>query len=143
MTPERKEYLMEHTGREATIRDLIRGYKHELKKCKAVCSSYDLKRIGRKPLGYRIHIVQVNETKLIIQALRHELQRLKGMDRVVVPKQTKHEVLPKTTSRPAIMSKPYFVCKCGDTVGFMMGNEWQKATYCTHCGRRILWEKVK
>ncbi|MBQ5673446.1 MAG: hypothetical protein IIV46_04520, partial [Phascolarctobacterium sp.] len=82
MTPERKEYLMEHNGREETIRHLIRGYKHELKKCKAVCSSYDLKRIGRKPLGYRIHIVQVNETKLIINALRHELQRLKGMDRV-------------------------------------------------------------
>lgn len=130
MTPKRKEYLMEHTGREATIRHLIRGYKHELKKCKAVCSSYDLKRIGRKPFGYRIHIVQVNETKLIINALRNELQRLKGMDRVVVPQKTQ-----KVIYRIGEEFKLCKVgrCNCGADLTDVLH------VYCPTCGGRILW----
>ena len=132
MTPKRKAYWKKCSLKERTLRALINNEKCEIKV---------LKNNFKYPENYNFNIllIMIRQCKVRLSAYRHELHRLKGMDRVVVPKQTKHEVLPKTTNRPAIMSKPYFVCKCGDTVGFMIGNEWQKATYCTHCGRRILW----
>lgn len=142
MTPKRKKYLAKCSKREHILRDKIAIFKSALKTSKSFIRSYST--YGTKDSKRMVAMLSgIHENKVKLSAYRHELARLKGMDRVVVPKQTKHEVLPKTTNRPAIMSKPYFVCKCGDTVGFMMGNEWQKATYCTHCGRRILWEKVK
>lgn len=94
-----------------------------------MCSSYDLKKMGRKPFGYRLHIGMVKQYKVIISALYHELARLKGMDRVVVPKVT-------------------YVGKCNDT--FMQrverctcGERLIGENYCPECGRRILREKVK
>lgn len=133
MTPERKAYLMEHIGREATIRHLIRWYKYELKKYKAVCNSYDLKRIGRKPFGYRVHIVRVNETKLIINTLRHELNRLKGMDRVVVPNRSQKLIY--RIGEEFKVSKVGF-CNCKANLTEVLH------VYCPDCGRKILWDKV-
>ena len=43
MTSEREKYLAKCSKREMTLRRLIKYYKLELKKAKAVCSSYDLK----------------------------------------------------------------------------------------------------
>jgi hypothetical protein len=128
MTPEREKYLTVCGERELQIRVLIRAYKHELKKDKAVCSSYDLKKIGRMPFGYRLSIGNVKQDKIIISALCRELHRLKGMDRVVVP------WIIKTGNFPA----PKYDCKCGKYLG------WGKdIRYCPCCGRRILWEKAK
>lgn len=85
MTLEREKYLAKCSKMEQQIRMLIKYYKYELKKDKAVCSSYDLKGIGRKPFGYRLSIGKVKQDKTVITALRRELARLKGMDRVAVP----------------------------------------------------------
>ena len=138
MTPERMKYLINISTRESKVRHLLFTHKYQISKYKSLLNNNELSDYERRLFRERI-----DQEKFFASLCRNEIKRLTGMDRVAVPKQTKHEVLPKTTNRPAIMSKPYFVCECGDTVGFMMGNEWQKATYCTHCGRLILWEKVK
>lgn len=121
MTPEREKYIRSCNLKERIIRHLIRNSKEELKKNKAVCNSYNLKLIGRKPFGYRLHIVRIKESKLMLNAYRHELARLKGMDRVVVPK--------KLEGYTGVAE-----CSCGC---------WVLANYCPECGRRLLWEKVK
>lgn len=133
MTSEREKYLAKCSKREMTLRRLIKYYKLELKKAKAVCSSYDLKALGRKPFGYRIHIVAVKETKLMLQSLCHELARLKGMDRVVVPREAGYELTVEGYTG---------YCCCGN---FLMENCLNKKAniHCDKCGRRILWEKVE
>lgn len=126
MTPERKEYLAKHTGREAIIRHLIRVCELEIKDCKITCSNYDLKTLGYKPFGYRIHITRIKETKIMLCSLRRELARLKGMDRVVVPRDA--------------YTRKYLeagTCACGFELDKKHHN------YCPKCGRRILWKKVK
>lgn len=127
MTPKRKEYLAKCSEREKEIRMLIKYYKYELKKAKAVCSSYDLKKIGRKPFGYRVHIGTVEQCKVIISALYHELARFKGMDRVVVPRAV--TIPPNTDLKQGD-------CICGREVYDALDN------YCPNCGRKILWKKV-
>ena len=123
MTPEREKYIRSCNLKERIIRHLIRNSKEELKKNKAVCNSYNLKLIGRKPFGYKLHIVRIKESKLMLNAYRHELARVKGMDRVVVPKPVGYKELE-------------WYCKCGEEV-------IDFDTYCSYCGRRLLWEKVK
>lgn len=120
VTPEREKYLAKCSKREQQIRVLIRYYKYELKKAKAVCSSYDLKKIGRKPFGYRLRIGNVKQDKVIISALYHELARLKGMDRVVAP-------------RGCGYYRQTGWCVCGTDLIH------RKHNYCPRCGRRILW----
>lgn len=127
MTPEREAYLAKCGMREYQIRVLIRSYKHELKKNKAVCSSYDLKQIGRKPFGYNLSIGSVKGDKIIITALRRELARIKGMDRVAMP----YEVYDKSTDLD-----DWYCSNCDREVSVFEG-------YCPNCGRHILWEKVK
>ena len=64
--------------------------------------------------------------KVRLAAYRHELNRLKGMDRVVVPSDA--------------YTREYLgngVCVCGYEL------HKKRHNYCPRCGRRVLWEKVK
>ena len=67
--------------------------------------------------------------KQLLMTLRHELARLKGMDRVVVVGDDEPFVNTLTGAE-------YWTCKCGTGI-YVTDN------YCSNCGERILWWKVE
>ena len=117
MTPERKAYLAKCGKREAWIRTKMFQAKSEIALCKAI-------------LNYRNKVDDISKWKTRLEmwkieftAYRHELARLKGMDRVVVPKR----ILISTWS-----GIKFSYCKCGKSIKSL-------EKYCKNCGRRILW----
>lgn len=116
MTPEREKYLANCGKRERVLRAHIDLYKKAIKNCKAellesiVTNSFNL------IPGYKIQL----------SAYRHELNRLKGMDRVVVPRK----------AYIGFYGDKGGLCKCEKHI-----TDVHK--YCPKCGRKILWEKVK
>lgn len=118
MTPERKKYLVECSKREMFLRKKIADCKMLIK---------HLKYATYKKLGapYFHDVLQcLRLTKYEYTAYRHELNRLKGMDRGVVP-----EFYHSTDV--------YHCPKCTTAIWFASDK------YCPNCGSRILWEKVK
>ena len=121
MTPEREAYLAKCGKLEKKYREWIAKTKETIKDAKE-----NLNRVG-VDVEWEKHILRSH--KIYLGWYRHELNRLKGMDRVVVPKVT-------------------YVSKCNDT--FMQrlerctcGERLIGENYCPGCGRKILWEKVK
>ena len=130
MTPKRREYLIKSSNKEREIRGLIRRCKKALSISKSECNAFNLKPADKKPLEYLEKYIQIQDSKILLQALRHELARLKGMDRVVVPKVTYY-----LRNNGAFVQRANH-CLCGQRLA---GGEW----YCPKCGRKILWEEVK
>lgn len=120
MTPEREAYLAKCSEREKYLRKEIKDYKNEIRAIKgALQAGYD----SEWNLGC------LKFRKLWLTMFRHELARLKGMDRVCVPEVT--------------ADYPYTAyCKCGSVVGgYQYGSFWED-DYCRNCGRKLLWDKV-
>lgn len=120
MTPEREKYLAKCSDKENFIRANITYYKQQLRSLKMA----KLTIIGDK--YWRGHI---RHTKCHLNAYRHELARLKGMDRVTYP------------CRIMLNNGDYIVglwrcSSCSD--GLCEGDN-----YCTGCGRKILWKRFK
>ena len=114
MTPKRKKYLANCSEREKGLRCNINQAKINLAVLKLAATTQGMLPILKNA---------IKSTKCMLVVYRHELHRLKGMDRVVVPK---------------VVSYKEFegVCKCGnDVTDFDF--------YCSECGRKILWEKVR
>lgn len=111
MTPAREAYLMKCSKREKELRFNINQAKINL----AVFKMAVIKQ-GMLPILKN----SIKSTKCRLVAYRHELHRLKGMDRVAVPRRAEGYI-------------GVFVCKCGSDV---------IANYCPNCGRRILWDRV-
>jgi hypothetical protein len=124
MTPERIEYFKKSSNVERDLRMLIKRCKKALKIAKSECSAFNVKPSDKKPLEYLVKYVQLQDSKMLLQALRHELQRIKGMDRVVVPRNYREW--------NASITGYLATCKCGRDVS------WER--YCPNCGRKILWE---
>ena len=129
MTPKREAYLAKCGKREKYLRKEIKDYKREIKAIKsALQTGYDSE-FNLGCLKFR---------KLWLTMCRHELARLKGMDRVVMPK-VKFSV-PQIREWGHTGRKSYYAtCKCGNDTLYSGNDE----RYCPNCGRRILWEKVK
>lgn len=123
MTPKREKYLNTCSQQEVRIRGLLKYHKHKLKEAKAVCNAYNLQANERKVFSYLLATGHIMHHKTIVSNLRHELNRLKGMDRVAIPKPVGYKELE-------------WYCKCEEEVSDF-------DTYCSYCGRRLLWEKVK
>ena len=118
MTPERKKYLAKCSSKEKWIRANITYYKQQLT---------SLKRAKPTISGMSRHLRgHIRHTKYNLNAYRHELDRLKGMDGVVVPKR----------AYIGYYGDKGGLCKCGKHIT-------DKENFCFRCGRRILWEKVK
>ena len=131
MTPKRKAYLAKCSKREKDLRLAIYEWKLRLKETKMACQPYKKnKRFKRKPFGYCVLLAKIQDVKRIMNALRHELARLKGMDRVTMPYVQYRfgfsENVPKVS----------YYCECFTTLN-------RQNNYCPVCGRRILWEKVE
>ena len=118
MTPEREAYLAKCSKKEKFYRDWIAFVKQEIKVAKEALNSGFDNELLKLYLYNRKHCLMM---------YRHELARLKGMDRVVVPKRP-------ILARWSGIWLGY--CKCNGSVKSL-------EVYCPHCGRRILWEKVK
>jgi predicted amidophosphoribosyltransferase len=127
MTPERIEYFKKSSNAERDLRMLIKRCKKALKIAKSECSAFNLKPSDKKPLEYLVKYVQLQDSKMLLQALRNELQRLTGMDRVVVPREV---------TIPSYTDLKQGCCICGRDVYDALDS------YCPNCGRRILWDKT-
>lgn len=117
MTPQRQAYLAKCGKREKVLRDLIIKAKALIRACKKSLNA------DGEPCFFKDLI---REAKFELNAYRHEIARLKGMDRVVRAKEFQ-EVGSQGLSRCS---------KCGEDLSI---NE----RFCSACGRKILWEKVK
>lgn len=65
---------------------------------------------------------------------KHELAKLKGVDRVVMP-QDVYKMIEKIGDSWGVIRVGY--CVCGEDV------REDTDKYCSYCGRKLLWEKVK
>ena len=121
MTPERKDYLNKCSNREMLLRAFIADEKLGIKRCKKSLNDPE------ENFGRSVDLIMIRFGKVRLAAYRHELQRLKGMDRVAMP----CEVYDKSTDLD-----DWYCSNCDREVSVFEG-------YCSNCGRRILWEKVK
>lgn len=119
MTPVREKYLAKCSKRELVLRHWIELQNVNIKAYKA-----DFK---KNPTKAR-RLLQTMKYELVVY--RHELARLKGMDRVVVP----YELM--RFGFKANVPRVSYNCECFEPI-------YRKYKYCPKCGRRILWEKVK
>ena len=118
MTPERYKYLSKCSDRELKIRNLIGSSKYYLKACKDDLNHFP---------GWGFLKAKVKQEKINLIALRNELNRLKGMDKVVVVGDDEPFVNTLTGAE-------YWTCKCGTGI-YVTDN------YCSNCGKRILWRR--
>ena len=134
MTPERKAYLARCSDKARRLHKLIKSAKFDLSKCKE-----DLKLVpGLTFLKWR-----VKHAKVILASYRHELQRIKGMDRVF----SRGKAPVKQSEFHSGIEYSAFYCgDCGYIVEVVEDDgEFKKSTikFCPYCGRRILWGKGK
>lgn len=116
MTPEREAYLAKCSKREKYLRKEIKDYKREIKTIKSALQTES---------DYGWYLGCLRFRKLWLTMCRHELARLKGMDRVAMP----YKVYDKSTDL-----EDWYCSNCDREVLVFEG-------YCPNCGRRILWEK--
>ena len=143
MTPKRKKYLKRCSEREKYIREEIQIYKKSVKHWKHYLN-VELPKIlakGEKPSLYDTPEEArqaITHQTFQMKTYRHELNSLKSMDRVVVPK-VKFSV-PQIREWGRTGRKSYYAtCKCENDNLYSGSDE----RYCPKCGRHILWEKVK
>lgn len=123
MTPKRKAYLNKCSQEEIWLRLKIRESKDRLFAAKIYRnpeSNFCSMREGKK---------RVRFAKFMLKTYQNALARLKGMDRVVV-------VGDDEPFANTLTGAEYWICKCGTGI-YVTDN------YCSNCGKRILWEKVK
>lgn len=135
MTPERKAYLAKCKWKERYIRDKIAQEKGYIKHNKQILNSVNLKGAYdcfAFEIDWLYHEIKYRKYKLTV--LRHELARLKGMDRVVVPQYKKYD------SRYCCNVG---WCRCGEFLKQINVLGVAINEYCPNCGRHVLWEKVK
>ena len=121
MTPKRKAYLAKCSNREIWLRSEIRNIEIDIHWQKYRLSNANEEWIAT---GARCELWH---KKQLLMTLRHELARLKGMDRVVVVGDDEPFVNTLTGAE-------YWTCKCGTGI-YVTDN------YCSNCGKRILWRR--
>lgn len=127
MTPEREKYFTKCNKKELWLRDEIKSYKREIKYCK------DALNIGN---DYEFWLGTLRFRKMWLQICKNELHRLKGMDRVVVPRDA-HSSFTTKEGVNGFVTVGYCVCD-KDKEERLNSYDY---IYCPKCGRRILWEK--
>ena len=124
MTPEREKYFDKCKVRELWLRGLIKTHKEAIKKAKEQLNYGVFDSDGQ--VAVCKSAMRVN--KWLVASLRHELNHIKGMGRVVVPKRI-------FIDNYCGISTKCTCCKCGRLIPHF-------ENYCSDCGRKILWERV-
>lgn len=125
MTPEREKYIAKCSKWEKILRHWIEVAKSDIKRHKFFLNNAEA--VG-EPKNL-LRLAEIRFYKDRINCYRHELQRIKGMDRVVVP----YEVM--RFGFEANIPRVSYNCECFEPID-------RKFKYCPQCGKRILWEKV-
>ena len=119
MTAKREAYLANCSDTENFLRTMIGKYKYFIKTCKALLNSgYNYP--SRESDKYDLKIFKYH-----LRMFQHELNYLKGVDRVVAPK----------NAFKGAWGFKGGLCKCGKYIT-------NNISFCPVCGRRILFEKV-
>lgn len=120
MTPHREEYLAKCSERETLLRMMIQQYKDSILSHKYALNKDET--FTEEDRRYRLRMLRY--AKYHLAAYRHELARLKGMDRVVVPSDA--------------YTRKYLgtgTCVCEFEL------DKKHHSYCPNCGRRVLWRR--
>lgn len=130
-TKRRRKYLASCSEKEKYIREEIAMYKKSVRHWKHFLN-FELSVLLEEGKSSNLYSTPEEVKQAIVhqtfqmKTYRHELNRLRGFSRVVVP-------------RRAILARWSGIwlgyCKCGVSVKSL-------GTYCPNCGRKILWEKV-
>lgn len=121
MTPEREAYLTTIGAKERAVRHALKMAKFSLSETK----EWWIKNKFTKPSKINGYKKTVKRQKATVMALRHELQRIKGMDRVVVPSEQYDR---------RFETYNWYCTKCDSEISVF-------ENYCSECGRRILWRR--
>ena len=128
MTPERKAYLAKCSKREEWIREMIYHAEKDIVLCKAMLNpEYQIPDLNSWKS-------RLKRCKFELMAYRRELNRIKGMERVVVPRQV---MIFASSNENFNVGDMLGRCKCGQNLDSVL------TKFCPNCRRRILWEKVK
>ena len=123
MTPEREAYWKKCSLKERTLRALINDEK---------CAIKVLKNNFKYPENYNFNIllIMISQCKVRLSAYRHELQRLKGMDNVVVPRQVRMVAYPASHGFGfGYECVAIGLCACGAPL------RDDECKYCQRCGK--------
>jgi hypothetical protein len=123
MTPEREAYLAKCSKWEKILRHWIKVRKNDIKRHKFELNNAET--IGEPKNLFRLNEIRFHKDHL--KCFRHELARLKGMDRVAVPSEQYDR---------RFETYNWYCTKCDSEISTF-------ENCCSNCGRRILWEKVK
>ena len=132
-TKRRRKYLASCSEKEKYIREEIAMYKKSVRHWKHFLN-FELSSLLENGKSSNLYNTPEEVKQAIVhqtfqmKTYRHELNRLKSMDRVAKIKT--HQWLRGTNCVIAF-------CECGDSVAV---NEFN---YCPTCGKKLLWEKVK
>ena len=122
MTPQREAYLAKCSDKEKILRHRISGYLFEIQREKYILNTegglVDMDRYKSK--------LRIKRYKYHLNAYRHELSKVKGMDKAVAPRK----------AYIGAWGDKGGLCKCGKHITDVYN-------YCPWCGKRLLWEKVK
>ena len=133
MTPEREKYLAMCGDNEKVLRAVLNNQKQGVKSHKYILNNDSLMSKAEKEYV----LDSLSNYKRGVSFYRHELNHIKGMDRVVVPKDVQKFLYAVHDFGTGYGIGFIGVCKCGAELNNV------DCKYCPNCGKRILWEKVK
>jgi hypothetical protein len=119
MTPEREAYLAKCGNNEKTLRAVLDSQKQGVKTYKHILNNDSL--MSKAEIEYVLD--SLRNYKRGVSFYRHELNRIKGMDRVVIPSEQYDR---------RFETYNWYCTKCDSEISVF-------ENYCSECGRRILW----
>lgn len=118
MTPEREDYRNKCSNRESLLRAFITDEENNIRRFKNSLNNL------QGMFSRSIDLIMIRHSKVRLNAYRHELQRIKGMERVVV-------IGDDEPSVNTLTGAEYWTCKCGTGI-------YETDNCCSGCGRRVL-----
>lgn len=134
MTPEREKYLAKCGNNEKVLRAVLDNQKQGVKSYKHILNNDSL--MSKAEMEYVLD--SLRNYKSGVSLYRHELNRLKGMNNVVVPRQVRMATYPASHGFGFGYECVFIgLCVCGAPL------RDDECKYCQKCGKRVLWERVK
>lgn len=127
MTPQRQAYFNKCSDKEKSVREQIDIAEQVIRGCKATLNRKRKNHLTQGQIDYSLSVI--SEAKIIANAYRHELAKIKGMDRVAYPHKIK-------INKGDYIVNLWRCSSCGDGL-------CEDDNYCSACGRKILWERVR
>lgn len=128
VTLEREKYFDKCSAKELKIRKEINWCKQHIKMAKEILN------LSEDDMVKFASLNTIRSFKSRLTIYKHELARIKNIERVAVPRRTQKVIF--RIHEDFQLSKTG-LCKCGERLTEILH------IHCPKCGRRILWEKVE